>query len=259
MAAVILYRYAGSPTAGENSRFSDVPAGAYYAKAVAWVDQAGLMSGRGNGRFAPQANMTREEFLTVLYRLRVQTYGVPEQVGENNWVTLADYGDQDTVSAYARESLAWAVGDLFLAYSGTGGTDNFLRPKDTVTRAEVVTLLSRYDCLVAGNPAQVCVIHPEQIATITFRPGSAAPYDVTGPAAIQAFAERVNGFTYDHMVRTKNTSAPGIYYYVWLKDKTGAVVRRMTLSVNGIDGCEKTVTDGNEIFPLSWLQGLLTA
>ena len=35
MAAVILYRYAGSPTAGENSRFSDVPAGAYYAKAVA--------------------------------------------------------------------------------------------------------------------------------------------------------------------------------------------------------------------------------
>lgn len=60
------------------------------------------------------------------------------------------------------------------------------------------------------------------------------------------------------MVRTKNTSAPGIYYYVWLKDKTSAVVRRMTLSVNGIDGCEKTVTDGNEIFPLSWLQGLLT-
>ena len=122
-----------------------------------------------------------------------------------------------------------------------------------------MTLLSRYDCLVAGNPAQVCVIHPEQIATITFRPGSAAPYDVTDPAAIQAFAERVNGFTYDHMVRTKNTSAPGAYYYVWLKDKTGAVVRRMTLSVNGIDGCEKTVTDGSEIFPLSWLQGLLTA
>ena len=176
-------------------------------------------------------------------------------MGQNNWVTLADYGDQDTVSAYARESLAWAVGDLFLAYSGTA---NFLRPRDAVTRAEVVTLLSRYDCLVAGNPAQVCVIHPEQIATITFRPGSAAPYDVTGPAAIQAFAERVNGFTYDHMVRTKNTSAPGIYYYVWLKDKTGAVVRRMTLSVNGIDGCEKTVTDGSELFPLSWLQGLLT-
>ena len=259
MAAVILYRYAGSPTAGENSRFSDVPAGAYYAKAVAWVDQTGLMSGRGNGRFAPQANMTREEFLTVLYRLRVQTYGVPEQVGQNNWVTLADYDDQDTVSVYAKESLAWAVGDLFLAHSGTAGTGNFLRPKNAVTRAEVVTLLNRYDCLVAGNPAQVCIIHPEQIATITFRHGSAAPYDVTEPAAIQAFAERVNGFTYDHMVRTKNTSAPGIYYYVWLKDKTGAVVRSMTLSVNGIDGCEKTVTDGNELFPLSWLQGLLTA
>ena len=259
MAAVILYRYAGSPVAGESSKFSDVPAGAYYAKAVAWAEQTGLMSGWGNGRFVPQADVTREEFLTVLYRLRVQTYGVPEQVGQNNWVTLADYDDQDTVSAYARESLAWAVGDLFLAHSSTAGTANFLCPKDAVTRAEVVTLLSRYDCLMAGNPAQVCVIHPEEIATITFRHGSAAPYDVTDPAAIQAFAERVNGFTYDHMVCTKNTSAPGIYYYVWLKDKTGAVVRRMTLSVNGIDGCEKTVTDGSEIFPLSWLQGLLTA
>ena len=259
MAAVLLYRYAGSPAAGENSRFSDVPAGAYYAKAVAWAEQTGLMSGRGNGRFVPQADVTREEFLTVLYRLRVQTYGVPEQVGQNNWVTLADYDDQDAVSAYARESLAWAVGDLFLAHSSTAGTANFLRPKDAVTRAEVVTLLSRYDCLVVGNPTQVCVIHPEEIATITFRHGSAAPYDITDPAAIQAFAERVNGFTYDHMVRTKSTSAPGAYYYVWLKDKTGAVVRQMTLSVNGIDGCEKTGTDGSETFPLSWLQGLLTA
>ena len=258
MAAVILYRYAGSPAA-ENSRFSDVPAGAYYAKAVAWAEQTGLMSGRGNGRFVPQADVTREEFLTVLYRLRVQTYGVPEQVGQNNWVTLADYDDQDTISAYARESLTWAVGDLFLAYSGTAETSNFLRPKDAVTRAEVVTLLSRYDCLVAGNPAQVCVIHPEQIAAITLRHGSAAPYDITDPAAIQAFAERVNGFTYDHVVRTKNTSAPGVYYYVWLKDKTGTVVRQMTLSVNGIDGCEKTVTDGSEVFPLSWLQGLPAA
>ena len=258
MAAVILYRYAGSPAA-ENSRFSDVPAGAYYAKAVAWAEQTGLMSGRGNGRFVPQADVTREEFLTVLYRLRVQTYGVPEQVGQNNWVTLADYDDQDTISAYARESLTWAVGDLFLAYSGTAETSNFLRPKDAVTRAEVVTLLSRYDCLVAGNPAQVCVIQPEQIAAITLRHGSAAPYDITDPAAIQAFAERVNGFTYDHVVRTKNTSAPGVYYYVWLKDKTGTVVRQMTLSVNGIDGCEKTVTDGSEVFPLSWLQGLPAA
>ncbi len=256
MAAVILYRYAGSPAAGESSRFSDVPAGAYYAKAVAWAEQTGLMSGRGNGRFVPQVDVTREEFLTVLYRLRVQTYGVPEQVGQNNWVTLADYDDQDAVSAYARESLAWAVGDLFLAHSSTAGTANFLRPKDAVTRAEVVTLLSRCDCLAAGNPAQVCIIHPEEIATITLRHGSAAPYDVTDPAAIQAFAERVNGFTYDHMLRTKPTSAPGAYYYVWLKDKTGAVVRQMALSVNGIDGCEKTGTDGSEVFSFSWLQSL---
>ena len=121
-----------------------------------------------------------------------------------------------------------------------------------------MTLLSRYDCLVVGNAAQVYVLHPEEITTITFRHGSSAPYDIVKPEAIESFCERVNGFTYDHMIRTKNIVAPGAYYYVWVKDKTGAVVRHMTLSVNGIDGCEKTALDGTEIFSLSWLQSLKT-
>lgn len=258
MAALLLYRYAGSPAAPDGSRFLDVAAQAPYAKAVAWAEQTGLMLGRGDGRFAPQEPVTREEFLTVLYRLRVKDHGVPETVGANNWVTLADYDDQGTVSAYARESVAWAVGDLFLAHSSTEGGHSWIRPKDAATRAESVTLLSRYDCLVAGNAAKVYAVHPEEIGTITFRHGSAAPYDVTKPEAIAAFCERINGFTYDHMIRTKNTGAPGAYYYVWLKDKTGAVIRQMELSVNGIDGCEKTVLDGAETFSLSWLQGLKT-
>ena len=256
MAAMILYRYSGSPTVQYSNRFLDVTPEDYYSKAVSWADQAGLMSGRGDGIFAPRENVTRVEFLTVLYRLRVKNYGVPEIVGMNNWVTLADYNDQTEVSAYARESVGWAVGDLFLAHSNTEGNSNFIRPKDVATRAEIVTLLSRYDCLVVGNAAQVYVVHPEEITTIIFRYGGSAPYEIINSEAIESFCERVNGFTYDHMIRTKNVGAPGVYYYVWLKDKTGTVVRHMMLSVNGIDGYEKTVLDGTEIFSLSWLQSL---
>lgn len=42
-------------------------------------------------------------------------HGVPEQVGENNVTTLADFADAQSVSAFAQDAMAWAVGDLFLS------------------------------------------------------------------------------------------------------------------------------------------------
>ena len=69
MAAVILYRYAGSPTAGENSRFSDVPAGAYYAKAVAWASDKGIVAGYSETQFGPEDTITREQLAVILFRI----------------------------------------------------------------------------------------------------------------------------------------------------------------------------------------------
>ena len=62
-----LYRTAGSPAASGSS-FDDVPAGAYFADAAAWAAQTGITSGTGNGKFSPQANCSRAQIVTFLFR-----------------------------------------------------------------------------------------------------------------------------------------------------------------------------------------------
>ena len=62
-----LYRAAGSPAVSGGS-FSDVAADAYYAKAVAWANENGITSGTGSNKFAPNADCTRAQIVTLLYR-----------------------------------------------------------------------------------------------------------------------------------------------------------------------------------------------
>lgn len=61
------WRAAGSPAASGSS-FSDVPADAYYAQAVAWAVSEGITSGTGNNQFSPSNNCTRAQIVTFLYR-----------------------------------------------------------------------------------------------------------------------------------------------------------------------------------------------
>ena len=62
-----LHRAAGSPLAG-SSGFNDVSDGAYYAKAVAWAAENGITGGTGSNKFAPNADCTRGQIVTLLYR-----------------------------------------------------------------------------------------------------------------------------------------------------------------------------------------------
>lgn len=62
-----LYRANGSPAANGAS-FSDVAADEYYANAVAWAVRSGITTGTGNGKFAPNADCTRGQIVTFLYR-----------------------------------------------------------------------------------------------------------------------------------------------------------------------------------------------
>ena len=62
-----LYRAAGSPAASRSS-FADVSADAYYADAVAWAVSEGITSGTGNNAFSPDADCTRGQIVTFMYR-----------------------------------------------------------------------------------------------------------------------------------------------------------------------------------------------
>lgn len=63
-----LWRYEGSKAAGTRSGFADVDAGAYYAGAVDWAVEHGITQGTSNTTFSPDADCTRGQIVTFLYR-----------------------------------------------------------------------------------------------------------------------------------------------------------------------------------------------
>lgn len=68
MTVEYLWKVAGSPTPSANASFTDIPANADYAQAVAWAVENKITSGTGGGKFSPAATCTRGQIVTFLYR-----------------------------------------------------------------------------------------------------------------------------------------------------------------------------------------------
>ncbi len=123
-----LWRAAGSPEPKTASSFTDVPANAYYAKAVAWAVENGITNGMTETTFAPDATCTRGQSVTFLYRALKGT--APTTV--NGFTDVA-------ADAFYADAVAWAV------ESGVtnGTTDSTFSPNNGCTRAQIVTFLYR--------------------------------------------------------------------------------------------------------------------
>ena len=101
MLAQTLYAMSGKPTVKAEGTFADVAANAWYADAVNWAAEKGYVSGVGDGKFAPDASITREQMALILYRYA----GSPDASG----MVLREFADGDSVSAYAVDAIRWAV------------------------------------------------------------------------------------------------------------------------------------------------------
>ena len=123
-----LWRAAGSPEPKTMSSFADVPADAFYAKAVAWAVENGITGGTGDGKFSPDATCTRAQSVTFLYRAA----GSPKVSGS------AEFGDVAT-NAYYADAVAWAAKN---GITGGIGGGQFGSGNDC-TRAQIVTFLYR--------------------------------------------------------------------------------------------------------------------
>ena len=123
-----LWRAAGSPAPKSMSSFTDVPADAFYAKAVAWAVENGITSGTGEGKFSPNSTCTRAQAVTFLYRAS----GSPAVSGS------AEFSDVAT-NAYYADAVAWAAKKGITTGIGGGlfGSDN------DCTRGQIVTFLWR--------------------------------------------------------------------------------------------------------------------
>lgn len=135
MLVTVLYRMSGEQAKADTA-FGDVAQNAWYAEAVAWAKTNGIVSGVSATQFAPNQNVTREQMAAILYRY-AQYKG--QETG-NADAKLAAFADANTVSSYALPAMNWAVKNGLI--SGTSTTT--LSPNGSATRAQVATILMRY-------------------------------------------------------------------------------------------------------------------
>ncbi len=140
MLVSVLYRMEGSPEVNaQDNVFTDVAAGKYYTDAVIWASSNEIVNGTGEGVFSPTNNITREQMAAILYRY-TQYKGFDTSKSAN----LNSFPDGGKTSNYAKEALAWANAEELISGT-TSGSEVILNPKGSATRAQVATILMRYE------------------------------------------------------------------------------------------------------------------
>lgn len=134
MLVTVLYRLEDKPNVAGKLMFTDVEAGTWYTEAVEWAAKNGIVNGVGENLYAPNADVTREQIATMLYRYA-------QYLGRDvsGRASLDKFHDGDQVSDWAKEAVQWAVKLGIFRGDDTGA----LNPKSNATRAEVATLMQR--------------------------------------------------------------------------------------------------------------------
>ena len=123
-------------TGGYETGFSDVDAHEYYALAIQWAKQAGVVNGYGDGTFNPLKQITREEFASMLANF-AKSLGDDVTV-ENADKVLGAFADANTVSDWAESNVAWAV------ENGIMGNGGFINGNGMISRAETASMAVNY-------------------------------------------------------------------------------------------------------------------
>ena len=115
--------------------FTDVK-GQYYYDAVRWAAKYGVVNGYGDGRFGPNANITREQLATILCN-----YAKYKKKYSNVTVNTSKYKDWNRVSSYARQSIQWAIKTGVITGKENGTK---VDPLGTATRGEAAVMIYNY-------------------------------------------------------------------------------------------------------------------
>ncbi len=135
MLVTVLYRNAGEPAVNKSIPFADVDMGSWYANAVVWAKQNGIVNGVNEANFAPDNNITREQIAAIMFRF-AQYKGMDAVTLEEN----LQFTDSKKISEYAVSAMNWAVGKGLMK----GKSTTTINPKDNATRAEIAAILQRF-------------------------------------------------------------------------------------------------------------------
>lgn len=128
--ATIVWNMAGKPASEEKLNLNDVTPDDWFYTQIAWAYQNGYISGTSENKFSPNANITREQAMTILWRYK----------GSPNAENVTDkFSDCNELSDYAKSAMNWAVANNII--SGTSETE--LSSKSNATRAQLAAIIVR--------------------------------------------------------------------------------------------------------------------
>ena len=135
---VVLSRIAGANLTqySGQTNFADVPSNAYYAKAIHWATENGIISGYNATKFGVGDSLTREQLVTILSRY-AQKLGVnvaPTATAQDKMNTYADAGK---INPHMKNAVAWALQNKVIS----GMTETTIAPQGNATRAQVANIL----------------------------------------------------------------------------------------------------------------------
>ena len=135
MFATVLWNLEGNPTPNDVTPFLDVTSDKYYADAIAWASENGIVAGFGD-TFGVGVPITREQFAVMLHNYaRYKGYDTTQ-----GGMAIREFSDQERISDYAMTALTWAVNTHII--NGMG--DGTLAPQGQATRAEAATMLMNF-------------------------------------------------------------------------------------------------------------------
>ena len=136
MIVTILWNMEGRPEVTEKNKFSDVKNNVWYTDAIIWATSNGIVHGYDNGKFAPNANATRQELAVI-----IANYCKYKNKYIDSNVNLSSYKDSDKVASWALPAVKWAVSNRIINGAENGTKIN---PTSTAIRAEALVMLKNY-------------------------------------------------------------------------------------------------------------------
>lgn len=133
--AQILYSQSGKPKNVPSAGFKDINASKWYANAVNWAANTGHVSGYSDQTFRPDATITRQQAIAILYK-----YAKSKNYTTTATGNLNQFKDAGKVSSYAVTPMKWAVGHGIIS-----GTNSGIDPGGKVTRAQMAVILQSFD------------------------------------------------------------------------------------------------------------------
>ena len=135
----ILYNLEGEPKVSGTTPFTDLT-NDWYQDAILWAYQTGVVAGTSSTTFEPDRPVTREQIAVILMEYMTRVLKL-----ERTWTPadLSIFPDADSVSDWAKDAMADAVG-LGLISGASNGGQTLLEPQGSATREQVATILMEF-------------------------------------------------------------------------------------------------------------------